>query len=126
MEEQGLDAKKIIDKIKEYIQVRTELTLLLFVDKGSQLFAGMISNGLILLFLVMAGFFGSFALGFYLSELFNNSYGGFLIIAGVYLLAALVLSATKAKYLEKRIGNLIIKKIFSEKSEKQDENKDSK
>lgn len=126
MEEQELDPQKIIDKIKRYIQVRTELSLLSAVDKGSQFFAGLLTDGLVLILIVLSGLFGSLALGFYLSEVLNNTYGGFLIVAGIYLLLALFINSTKEKYLEKRIINLVIKKIFRERNEEQNENKDSK
>jgi len=126
MEEPEVDPQIIIEKVKEYIQVRTELTVLSAVDKGSQLFAGLLIGGLILILTVLAGLFGSFALGFYLSEVLNNTYGGFLIVAGLYLLGAIILNSIKAKYLEKRIINLVIEKIFKDRNEDQHENKDSK
>lgn len=126
MEEPEVDPQIIIEKVKEYIQVRTELTVLSAVDKGSQLFAGLLIGCLILILTFLAGLFGSFALGFYLSEVLNNTYGGFLIVAGLYLLGAIILNSIKAKYLEKRIINLVIEKIFKDRNEDQHENKDSK
>ena len=126
MEEPEVDPQNIIEKVKEYIHVRTELSVLSAVDKGSQLFAGLLIGCLILILTVLAGLFGSFALGFYLSEVLNNTYGGFLIVAGLYLLGAIILNSIKAKYLEKRIINLVIEKIFKDRNEDQHENKDSK
>ena len=108
MEESEVDPQIIIEKVKEYIQVRTELTVLSAVAKGSQLFAGLLIAGLVLILTVLAGLFGSFALGFYLSEVLNNTYGGFLIVAGLYLLGAIILNSIKEKYLEKRIINILI------------------
>ena len=126
MEEPEVDPQIIIEKVKEYIQVRTELTVLSAVAKGSQLFAGLLIAGLVLILTVLAGLFGSFALGFYLSEVLNNTYGGFLIVAGLYLLGAIILNSIKAKFLEKRIINLVIEKFFKDRNEDQHENKDSK
>ncbi|MFZ4101136.1 MAG: phage holin family protein [Sphingobacterium thalpophilum] len=126
MEEPEVDPQIIIEKVKEYIQVRTELTVLSAVAKGSQLFAGLLIAGLVLILTVLAGLFGSFALGFYLSEVLNNTYGGFLIVAGLYLLGAIILNSIKEKYLEKRIINIVIEKIFKDRNEDQHENKDSK
>ncbi len=126
MEEQEVDPQNIIEKIKEYIHIRTELSVLSAVDKGSQLFAGLLTDGLVLILMVLAGLFGSFALGFYLSEVLNNTYGGFLIVAGIYLILALVLNSIKEKYLEKQIINMVIKKFFKDRNGEQNENKDSK
>lgn len=126
MEEQEVDPQNIIERIKEYIHVRTELSVLSAVDKGSQLFAGLLTDGLVLVLTVLAFLFGSFALGFYLSEVLNNTYGGFLIVAGIYLLGAIILNSIKEKYLEKRIINLVIEKFFKDRNGEQNENKDSK
>ncbi|OYX93779.1 MAG: hypothetical protein B7Y76_11380, partial [Sphingobacteriia bacterium 35-40-5] len=81
---------------------------------------------LVLVLTVLAFLFGSLALGFYLSEVLNNTYGGFLIVAGIYLLGAVILNSIKEKYLEKRIINLVIEKFFKDRNEEQHENKDSK
>ena len=126
MEEQEVDPQNIIEKIKEYIHVRTELSVLSAVDKGSQLFAGLLTDGLVLVLTVLAFLFGSLALGFYLSEVLNNTYGGFLIVAGIYLLGAVILNSIKEKYLEKRIINLVIEKFFKDRNVEKHENKDSK
>ena len=115
MEEQDIDPEKLVEKVKEYVHVRKELTILNAVDKGSQLFAGLITDGLVLILAVLAFLFASLALGFFLSEVLGNSYAGFLIVAGIYLLAALILNSIKEKYLEKRIINVIIEKFFRDR-----------
>jgi len=122
MEEEEVDPQKLIDKVKEYVKVRSELSMLHAVDKGTQLFANLLTDGLVLILIVLAGLFGSLALGFYLSELIGNTYVGFLIVAGIYLLAALILNSIKDKYLEKRIINVVIAKFFKDRNQEKDEN----
>lgn len=124
MEEQEVDSQTIIDKVKEYVKVRTELSVLNAVDKGSKLFAGMVTDGLVFLLCLLTILFGSLALGFYLSEVFGNTYAGFLIIAGFYLIAALILNSIKEKYIEKRIIDAVIGKFFKDRNEENNENKD--
>jgi hypothetical protein len=124
MEDQEADPHGITGKIKEYVRIRKELVILTAVEKGSQLFANLLTAILVVLFTVLTVLFGSLALGFYLSEIMGNTYSGFLIVAGFYLLIVLIVYLTKDKYLEKRIINNIIKKFFKDKNEA-DENKDS-
>lgn len=112
MEDQKLDAQEIIGKVKEYIEVRKELAILSAVEKGSQLLTNLITSGLVFLFGVLAILFGSFALGFYLSELIGNTYSGFLIVTGFYLLLAIIIYSVKDRFIEKRIVNGMIKKVF--------------
>lgn len=115
MEDQELDAQKIVSKVKEYVEVRKELAILSAVEKGSQLFANLLTDGLVLLFGILAILFGSLALCFYLSEVIGNSYAGFLIVTGFYFLVAIIIYALKDKYLEKPIINAVIKKFFRDK-----------
>lgn len=117
MEEKELDAREIIAKVKEYIEVRKEIAILSAVDKGSQLFANLATDGLVLLFGVLGILFGSLAAGFYLSEVIGNTYAGFLIVTGFYFLLAVVFYAVKDKYVEKHIVNAAIKKFFRNKHE---------
>ena len=112
MEEEEFEHQKLVEKVTEYIKVRKELVLLKTVDKGSQIFANLLSDVLVLVFTILAFLFGSFALSLYLSEILGNSYSGFLVVAGFYLLVALVLYSIKDKYLEKKIMNVIIAKFF--------------
>ncbi len=123
MEDKEVESQGITDRIKEYAQIRKELAILTAVEKGSRLFANLITDGLVVLFAVLTFSFGSLALGFYLSEVLGNTYAGFLIITGFYLLVALIVYFTKDKYMEKAIINKIIAKFFKERNEDKDENK---
>lgn len=122
MEDKEVESQGITDRIKEYAQIRKELAILTAVDKGSRLFANLITDGLVVLFAVLTFSFGSLALGFYLSEVLGNTYAGFLIITGFYFLVALIVYFTKDKYMEKAIINKIIAKFFKERNEDKDEN----
>lgn len=122
MEDHEVDSQVVVDKIKEYGQVRKELAILIIAEKASQLFANLVTDGLVLLFGVLTFLFGSLALGFYLSEVLGNTYAGFLIIAGFYLLAALIVYLIKDKYMEKSITNAMIRKFFKERNGGPNEN----
>ena len=52
--EEEFEQQKIVEKVTEYIKVRTELTVLKTVDKGSQLFANLLANGLVLILTILA------------------------------------------------------------------------
>lgn len=117
MEDKELDAQEIVGKVKDYVEVRKELAILSAVEKGSRLFANFLTDGLVLLFGVLAILFGSLALGFYLSELLGNSYSGFLIVTGFYFLVAIIIYAVKDKHMEKHIMNAVIKKFFKDRKE---------
>ncbi len=122
MEDKALDAQEIAEKVKDYVEVRKELAILSAVEKGSRLFANLVTDSLVVLFAVFAILFGSLALGFYLSELIGNSYAGFLIVTGFYFLVAIIIYALKDNHIEKHIVNAVIQKFFKDReiNEKQD------
>lgn len=104
--------EELLEKIKEYIDTRIKLSKLVLIEKGSSVFADIVTTIIVVFFLVIAFLFISIALGFYISELIGNSYGGFFIVGLFYFLIALIVFLTKDKYIEKSIVNGIIKKIF--------------
>jgi hypothetical protein len=106
-----------IDKIKDYLNTRMKLGKLTLIEKGVLIFANLITSGLVIIFLVLAFLFTSLGLSFYLSELLNNTFAGFFIIAFVYFLVALIAYLVKDKYIEKRIINAMIKKVFKDEEE---------
>jgi hypothetical protein len=108
---------EFLEKLKEYLNTRLKLGKLTLIEKGVYLFASLLTNGFVLVFLGMAFLFASLAMGFYLSEMLGNSFGGFFIVALFYLLLAVLVHLVKDKYLEKPIMNSMIKKIFKEEEE---------
>ena len=118
MEESGnKGVEELIKKIKEYFDIRIKLVRLTLTEKCVLIFAGLITNGIVVIFLILAFLLISLGLGFYLSELFGNSYAGFFIMAIFYFILSLVIYLTKEKYLEKPIVETMIKKIFKDEEE---------
>jgi hypothetical protein len=111
------DEESLINKLKEYIAVRIELAKLSVVEKGSHLFAAIVTDSIVGVLLVLTFVFASFGLCFYLSALIGNTYVGFFIVAGFYLLIGLIIYAIKDNYLGKKIANRVITKVFKDRNE---------
>lgn len=114
----------LITKLKEYAQIRKDLALLTLTEKGSHAVASLLSGSILVLLGLLVFFFGSLALGFFLSEMIGNTYAGFFIIAGFYLLLGIIIYLIKDKHIEKPIINRIIKKVFKERNEEVYEKQD--
>jgi hypothetical protein len=118
MEEPGNKSlEEFLEKIKEYLHTRMELGKLTLIEKGVLLFANLITDGLVVVFLILGFLFTSLALGFYFSELLGNTFAGFFIMALVYFIVAFIIYLIKDRYLEKPIINGVIKKIFKKEGE---------
>lgn len=117
MKEQKEEEPGLAGKIKEYVQIRKDLAILTIADKASVAAGGLVTGGILIFVGLLIFFFGSLGLGFYLSELIGNSYAGFFIITGVYILIAIVILLIKDNYIKKPLANSIIKQILKDRNE---------
>jgi hypothetical protein len=117
MKEQTEEDKGLISNIKEYANIRKELAMLTIAEKSSTAAAGVAAGSILGILALFIFFFGSLTLGFYLSEVIGNTYSGFLIITGFYLLVALIIYFTQENLIKKPIENGMIKKIFKDRNE---------
>jgi hypothetical protein len=117
MKEQTEEDKGLIGNIKEYANIRKELAMLTVAEKSSTAAAGAAAGSILAILALFIFFFGSLTLGFYLSEVIGNTYSGFLIITGFYLLVALIIYFTQENLIKKPIENGIIKNFFKDRNE---------
>lgn len=104
---------ELISDLKEYANSRSELLSLQIKKTASELLANIGSSLMVILFASMVFFFGSFALAYYISEIYNSIFIGFISVTGIYflfLLLALVLRKTIRTY----IVNTVISILFKE------------
>lgn len=117
--EKGLE--DIFLDAKEYIDTRIEYTKLSAVEKGSKIFADLITSAAVIICFVLAFLFASFTLALYLSAVFGSYAAGFGCVAGIYLFLSIIVYLTKDKYIEKHLINLFIKKYFDKVADKDDD-----
>lgn len=117
--EKGLE--DIFLDAKEYIDTRIEYTRLSAVEKGSKIFADLITSAAVIICFVLAFLFASFTLALYLSTVFGSYAAGFGCVAGIYLFLSIIVYLTKDKYIEKHLINMFIKKYFDKVADKDDD-----
>lgn len=104
--------EQLTSDVKEYLMTNLEIVKLQATERtsvvGSGLLTAMIIGAVGFMFLLVL----SLGAGYYLSDLFGNSYAGFAIIAGFYLMVGLVLYIGRKKMLEEPFRNQIIRKIL--------------
>ena len=81
----------LIDKIKEYIELKAEQLKLKALPHVSRFIAGIIALSSALLFGFLTLFFLSFAVANILNDLLGSSFYGYLIISGLFLIIILVI-----------------------------------
>lgn len=106
--------EEIIQKLKEYAEVRLNLFRLRAIHKFSGFMATVVTT---LFFLV---FFGAILLcitigaAFLLGEFLGKTYLGFFALAGIYLVIAIILYIKRDSLIRKPIHNKLIQELADE------------
>lgn len=98
----------IIDLSKTYYK----LTVLKAAEKATNIGASVITGIALATLGVMAVLFASFGLGWWLGDLVDSRPGGFMILAGFYLLLTIIVIAMRRKIVFPFIRNLLIRKYY--------------
>lgn len=110
--------EELIENLKQYILNTIELFKLEAIDRSSAIVASLISKVIIGLIILLFAFFMSLGICFYLSELFDNNYLGFGMVAGFYLLLGIILMIGRRKLLINPIHESMIKEVFHSKNKR--------
>lgn len=118
------DLEDIFLDAKEYIDTRIEYAKLSAVEKGSKIFADLITNAAVVVSFILAFLFASLTLALYLSEVLGSYAKGFGCTALIYLFISVIVYLTKDKYIEKLLVNLFIKRYFDKVADKDDDDEE--
>lgn len=106
--------EEVSDSIKTYLNTTYELNVLKATEKVANVGSETISALLILKILSLAVLILTFAAGFYIATVMEETYWGFLIVGGAYLIIALILLIGRNSLLKKPFRNIIIKALFKQ------------
>lgn len=103
-------ARKVIDNIVEFIEIKTEQIKLRIITRIARMLSGVFALAMVAVF----GLFFLFFLSIAFSEMINlgldSPYLGYLIISGAYLIIIIVvILLVKSRKLQKWIETLIVK-----------------
>lgn len=104
--------EELFHKATNYVETRVELARLKAVDQSadaaSSIYAGAVVFFIAFLFIIML----NIGLALLIGEWLDESYLGFLILAGLYAIAGLVFYFNRESWLKTPVNNKIIKKIL--------------
>lgn len=111
-------AGELADNVKAYIRNRIALAKLEAAAKTSNVVAVIIAGSVVALFILLFLMFLGMAAAELLSELIGPSYAGSLIVAGVYLLSAVILWRSREKLIRIPVMNVILQQLFHDEEDK--------
>jgi len=115
MEDKVILIETLIDKVEQYGKTSIALYKLKAIDKSTDVFAALASRIVVFVFIALFFFLFTIGVALYLGDILKKSYYGFFIVAGFYVLVAIVLFIIRKKYLEKTFNDYMINQIFKEK-----------
>jgi hypothetical protein len=120
MDQDFNNGETFVDDVKEYVNTRIAQLKLLFAEKTSKvmsiLVAVIMSALVFFLFLVLVCIAGAIVIGQWLESFWL----GFLVIAGIVLLAGFFLWIFKNQIIRKPIMNVLIKTMFDKDEDEKD------
>jgi hypothetical protein len=104
--------RTLIDKSKDYLDTKIELTKLKTIDKS----ADVLSTAIVMVTIIFVGslfvIFISTALALLLGRLLGAYYYGFFIMGGFYAIILLILYVQKDKWIKTPVANGLINKML--------------
>lgn len=112
--------EELAGNLKEYVNTKIDTVKLGAAEKSSVVIANT-AAGIIagLVFLFFLGF-ASVALALFLGEWTGKEWAGFLIVAGIYLVAAIIVWTARKKLIQLPVMNEIIHQLFRNGTDEED------
>jgi hypothetical protein len=105
-------AKDLTGNISDYAETFYKLTLVKLTQKATDVGSSLITILSVIVFGLFIVLFGCIALAFWVGELLENRAGGFLAVAGLFLVILLVIVALRKRIVFPYFRNLLIRKFY--------------
>lgn len=112
--------EELADNLKEYVNTRIDAVKLGAAEKSSVVIANVVAGVIAgVVFLFFLGF-ASVSLAMFLGDSIGKEWAGFLIVAGIYLLAAIIVWAARARIIQIPVMNALIRQLFRNDKDEED------
>lgn len=112
MEKSTTSVEDLFEKLKDYIDTRVDLFKLKSIDKVSRFFSGLVAALVLLIVAQLVLVCITIALALLLGAWLGNTYLGFFVIAGIYIIIGLILYSSRDRFLRKPISNKLLKELL--------------
>ena len=112
MENAFARAEELVGNIKAYFDSRIESIKLSIAEKTSRVIANLVAGIIVIFIFFLFIVFAGIALSFFLGSWIGNTWAGFLIVAGLYLIMGIIVWAGRGKLIRLPVMNALIKQLF--------------
>ncbi|MEO8515370.1 MAG: phage holin family protein [Flavobacterium sp.] len=114
MENSATTIEKLIEKAERYAKTSLELAKYNTVYKSAEIFSSLAVKLTIILIMVIVSLLVNIGLALWIGEVLGASYYGFFIVAGFYLLLALLFLVFRHQWIKKPVSDFIINNTLKE------------
>ncbi len=112
MDEKAKLLESLLESAKEYSKTSLELIRLKLIDKVADSLSSAIPLSVVIILLASFLLFLSVGLAFWLGDLTGGIFYGFFIVAGFYILLAVIIHFFMHKKIKKLIGDYFIRQLL--------------
>ena len=109
--EEKIKIERLVSNVKEYAEERMNLIMLNLQEKTAKSIASTASVLIVIVLGIFTLAFLSFALAWFIGQMLEQPYLGFLIVGGVYLIAGILLWVNRVRWIGFPVMNAFIKSI---------------
>lgn len=111
MESKPTNVEELFQKLKEYADVRLELFKLKSINKASGFMSSVITIVILIILFSAVILCVTIGAALLIGKWIGNSYSGFFIVGGIYLIAGLVIYSMRNKLIKIKVSNKLIKEL---------------
>ena len=112
MEDNIKSIESLLEKVADYSKTSYELAKLKTLDRTSDVASTIVPHAIVILLFASFMLFVNFGIAFWLGDVFGNNYYGLFVVAGFYIISALVLHFFFHKKIKNLVWNYIIKQVL--------------
>ena len=111
-EEKTPTLESLIDSVENYGKTSIDLAKLKAIRKVSEVVSSLAASVVVIFMTILCIFIFSIGLSLWIGDYLGKPYWGFFIIAGVYLLVAIICHAASKQLIKTPVSNSILKNIL--------------
>lgn len=113
MEEKSSIFETLLDKSADYGKSSYELIKLKALDKSSDVISTLFVHSIVFVLIIIFMLFFNLGLAFWIGKLLENTYYGFLVVGGFYVVIAFIIHFLLHNWIKKSACNYIIKRVLN-------------
>jgi hypothetical protein len=112
MEEKPNLLGSLLDVATDYGETSIELVKLKVLDKTTDVVSSLVPLSIVIVFFLSFLLFVNLGIAFWLGEILGKTFYGFLVVAGFYIIAAILIRIFLYKWIKRLVGDYMVTRLL--------------